>query len=80
MGIGIYKKWDIVEDTACDNDFKYLLVSSSNNKKIYGFPIVLRHQKLHAVRISIPNTEHVIKIGELDMSKLAIETLEKIKR
>lgn len=75
------KKWDIVDDTSKseNSDYKYLVVTSSNKDKVYGFSISKNHKKMHSRIISIRNTHMVKVIGKLDLYNIALNVIENFK-
>lgn len=71
-------RWDIIEDTHSNihDSKRYLLVSSSNTKKVYGYAIDLATRKIKFTNVSIDRHEEINVLGNLDVANLAIDIIE----
>lgn len=72
-------KWDIVDDTHknIDDTQKYLLVSSTNKKSVYGYPINLKTRKITFTPLKSERHEEFEILGNLNFCEMCIDIIEK---
>lgn len=73
-------KWDIVEDTSrnIDDEKRFLLVTSSNKFKVYGYPIDVANRNIIFYKTFVMRCDGLKVVGQCNFAEKCIDIIEKI--
>lgn len=74
-------KWDIVEDTSrnIDDEKRFMLVTSSNKFKVYGYPIDIKNRNIIFYKTFVMRCDELQVIGQCNFAETCIDIIEKVK-